>query len=85
MEGQPAVKPAQNGNLAGAIDAADAFFAGVGSQQMAAMHVNGGDDGFGGSPTVGRGEMQYVVNQNAPEQVYQPTMVAGSNGDLLML
>jgi vesicle coat complex subunit len=85
MGDQPVAQPAQNGNLAGAIDAADAFFAGVGSQQIAAMNINGNDDGFGGSPTVGRGEMQYVVNQNAPEQVYQPTMGAGSNGDLLML
>jgi AP-2 complex subunit beta-1 len=25
------------------------------------------------------------VNQNAPEQVYQPTMGGGTNGDLLML
>jgi AP-2 complex subunit beta-1 len=86
---QPTVRPPQsngNENLAGAIDAADAFFAGVGSQQMAAMNLNGiNDDGFGGSPTVGRVEMQYVVNQNAPEQVYQPTMGGGSNGDLLML
>jgi vesicle coat complex subunit len=85
MGDQPTVRPPQNGNLAGAIDAADAFFAGVGSQQMATMHINGGDDGFGGSPTVGRGEMQYVVNQNAPEQVYQPAMGGGANGDLLML
>jgi len=79
------VRPSNNGDLAAAVDAADEFFAGVGSQQMAAMHVNGGDEGFGGSPTAGRGEMQYVVNQNAPEQVYQPTMGGGSNGDLLML
>ncbi|KAH6676490.1 adaptin N terminal region-domain-containing protein [Halenospora varia] len=87
-EGQPAVLQRQsngNGNLAAAVDAADEFFAGVGNQQMAQMHINGQEDGFGGSPTVGRGEMQYVVNQNAPEQIYQPTMGGGSNGDLLML
>lgn len=85
MGGQPAILPAQNGDLAAAVDAADEFFAGVGNQQMAQMHINGQDDGFGGSPTVGRGEMQYVVNQNAPEQVYHPATGGGSNGDLLML
>lgn len=88
MGNQPAIRPPQmngNGNLAAAVDAADEFFAGVGSQQMAAMHINGQEDGFGGSPTVGRGEMQYVVNQHAPDQVYQPAMGGGSNGDLLML
>ena len=86
MGGQPTVRPPQNGDLAAAVDAADEFFAGVGNHQMAAMNINGGnDDGFGGSPVVGRGEMQYVVNQSAPEQVYQPAMGRGSNGDLLML
>jgi len=88
MGNQPAIRPPQtngNGNLAAAVDAADEFFAGVGSQQMAAMHINGQEDGFGGSPAVGRGEMQYVVNQHAPDQVYQPTMGGGTNGDLLML
>jgi AP-2 complex subunit beta-1 len=84
--GQPTIKPPQsNGNLAAAVDAADAFFAGVGNQQMAAMHINGAEDGFGGSPTVGRQETQYVVNQNAPVQVYQPRIAGGANEDLLML
>lgn len=83
---QPTIKPPQsNGNLAAAVDAADAFFAGVGNQQMAAMHINGAEDGFGGSPTVGRQETQYVVNQNAPVQVYQPRIAGGANEDLLML
>lgn len=85
MGNQPAIRPPQNGDLAAAVDAADEFFAGVGQQQMAAMHINGNDEGFGGSPTVGRDERQYVVNQNAPEQVYQPTVGGGTNGDLLML
>ncbi|EDN92601.1 conserved hypothetical protein [Sclerotinia sclerotiorum 1980 UF-70] len=80
---QPMVKPNGQGDLAAAVDAADAFFAGVG-QQMASMNLNGQDEGFGGSPSVGRSEMQYVVNQNAPEQVYQPAVGQGSNGDLLM-
>lgn len=69
---QPIRNSSQNGNLSAAVDAADEFFAGVGNQQMAQMRVNGNDEGFGGSPTVGRGEMQYVVNQHMPEQVYQP-------------
>ena len=89
MGGQPTVRPPLsngNGDLTAAVDAADEFFAGVGSQRMADMHINGSnDDGYGGSPTVGRGEMQYVVNQNAPNQIYQPTVGQGSNGDLLML
>ena len=74
---------AGKGNLAAAVDAADSYFASLGSRQMAAMTI--GDDGFGGSPTAGSmGERQYVVNQNHPEQVYQP-QVGGGNGDLLLL
>lgn len=72
-----------NGDLAAAVSAADEFFAGVGQQQMAAMNINSGEDGFGGSPMIGQGEMQYVVNQNAPEQVYQPAVGGGANGDLM--
>ncbi|KAJ2976870.1 hypothetical protein NUW58_g7980 [Xylaria curta] len=52
-------------NMAGAVSDADAYFAGVGSQQMAAMGI---DDGFGGTGT----EAGYVVNQFAPQQVLQP-------------
>ena len=74
---------AGKGNLAAAVDAADSYFASLGSQQMAAMNM--GDDGFAGGPTAGSmGERQYVVNQNHPEQVYQP-QVGGGNGDLLLL
>lgn len=73
-----------NGNISAAMSAADEFFAGIGSQQMAAMNINGGvDDGFGASPTVGRNEQQYVVNAHNPDQVYAP--VGSGNGDLLML
>ena len=71
-----------NGNLAAAVDAADIYFASLGSQKI--NH----DDGFGGSPTLGGsgglGERQYVVNQNRPDQVYQPQVGEG-NGDLLLL
>jgi len=85
MGGQPVQTTRSNGNLSAAVDAADEFFAGVGNQQMAHMHINGHEDGFGGSPTVGRDEMQYVVNQNMPQQFYQPNVGQGANGDLLML
>jgi AP-2 complex subunit beta-1 len=90
MAGQPTVRPtlvtnggADNGDISAAVNAADAFFAGVGNRQMAAMNVNS-DQGFGGSPTVER-EMNYVVNQHMPEQMYAPASGGGANGDLLML
>ena len=74
---------AGKGDLAAAVDAADSYFASLGSQQMAAMDI--GDDGFGGSTTAGSmGERQYVVNQNHPELVYQP-QVGGANNNLLLL
>ncbi|KAI9839158.1 MAG: hypothetical protein M1819_003151 [Sarea resinae] len=71
------------GNLAAAVDAADVYFAGVGSQNMAGMNL--ADDGFGiSSPVAGApGERAFVVNQNMPQQVYQPEMGGGANGDLL--
>ncbi len=78
MAGQPTVRP--DGDINAAVNAADAFFAGVGNRQMAAMNINGGEAGFGGSPTAERGEIgQYVVNQHAPEQMYS----GGAHGDLL--
>ncbi|CRK39577.1 hypothetical protein BN1723_015525, partial [Verticillium longisporum] len=70
-----------NGNLAQAVNDADAYFAGIGPQQMAAMRVDDGDV-FGGN---GGYETGYVVNQHAPQQVVRPAQGAGSNGDLLML
>lgn len=72
-----------SGDLAAAVDAADLYFAGVGTQQMANLSMNGG--GYSDSPVVGQGgETMFVVNQNQPQQVYQPTVGSG-NGDLLML
>ena len=81
-----------NENLnSSAIDAADLYFSGVGSQHMAHMRLNdadGGSAGYGSgptSPTTGEPrERMFVVNQNAPEQAYQPQIGQG-NGDLLML
>ncbi|KAF3767542.1 Adaptor protein complex beta subunit [Cryphonectria parasitica EP155] len=71
-----------NGNLAQAVNDADAYFAGIGSQQMQAMRIQDAEgDAFGG----GSGhEAGYVVNQYAPQQVFQPAQGVGSNGDLLM-
>ena len=49
---------------------------------MASMTM-GGDDSMSGTPAIGHGvETQYVVNQNRPDEVYEPV---GSNGDLLIL
>ena len=71
-----------NGDVAAAADAADLYFSSLNAQQMAAMNIE--DEGFGGSPTGGEaGERQYVVNQNHPQQVYQP-QIGGGNGDLLL-
>lgn len=73
-------------DLTAAVNAADAYFAGVGSQQMAAMNLGGGggdslmDSGGGGAP-----QSQYVVNQNQ-QQVYQPQAAGGAaTGELLLL
>ncbi|KAL0254420.1 hypothetical protein SLS55_009895 [Diplodia seriata] len=81
-----AAAAAANGdsNMASAVDAADLYFAGVGSQQMGTLSIANGS-GFGGnSPVVGSQSNMYVVNQNQPQQVYQPTVGPG-NGDLLLL
>ena len=73
----------ERSNLQSPADVAESYFSGMGSQRMAALHI--GDDGFGGSPTIGApGERQYVVSQSHPQQVFQP-QVGGGNGDLLML
>jgi AP-2 complex subunit beta-1 len=69
------------GNLAQAVSDADAYFSGIGTQQMAAMHMSQADDVFGGSDNV----TGYVVNAHAPQAVLHPTQGAGSNGDLLTL
>ncbi len=69
--------------LAAAVDAADLYFSGIGSQQLAQMQL--ADGGFATSPVTGApGESLYVVNQNQPQQVFQPS-VGGGNGDLLLL
>lgn len=67
-------------NLSAAIDATDVYFQSL-NTNMGSIQL-GGDEGFGGSPTAGAAG--YVVNQNHPQQVYQP-QIGGGNGDLLLL
>ena len=69
-----------NGDSAAAAAEADAYFSDVATRQIASMSIN--DDGFGGGPHLP--ETQYVVNQNHPQQAYQPQIGEG-NGDLLEL
>lgn len=70
------------GNLQQAVNDADAYFSSVGTQQMAAMRIDQGDDGYGGGNGNGMG---YVVSAHAPQAVLQPAQGQGSNGDLLLL
>lgn len=79
----------QVSNMAAATDAADLYFQGIGSQQMAQMQLNDINgtvgNGFGASPVTGSvGQNLYVVNQNQPQEVWQPAVGSG-NGDLLLL
>lgn len=88
---------ATNGNQPlspSAVDAADVYFNGVasGSQQMAAMNLSGEAyqayqqdmSGHGNGGMMGLGSTEgYVVNQNMPQQVYQPQSLA--QGELLEL
>lgn len=64
-----------------AADAADLYFSGIGSQSMAHMQIADASPGGVGST---QGQNLYVVNQNQPQNIYQPAVGQG-NGDLLML
>ena len=67
-----------NGNLAQAVSDADAYFA----SQLQGMHIQEHGDSFGGNPREdGQG---YVVNQYAPQGVYQTAGGVGNNADLLL-
>lgn len=77
MNSIPQTTIGKGGNLAEAVDAADVYFAGIGSQGMASMSLS--DTGVGDA---GGLETQYVVNQNQPQQVYQPQV---GGGELLLL
>lgn len=72
---------AQQGNMSAAADAADLYFQGVGSS-----HAGNAETSIGNftSPVSGARHSMYVVNQNLPQQVVQPT-VGNGNGDLLLL
>nr|OQO26304.1 hypothetical protein B0A51_04237 [Rachicladosporium sp. CCFEE 5018] len=77
--------PARNGDV---LDEADAYFASVGSQQMAGMSLNDGN-GFAGSPTAERFG-QPPVNANLPMGTHAPMRMAqdardDGEGDLLSL
>ena len=68
-------------NTSAAADDADHYSGALGGQQSTSMQMR--EDGSDGSPAIGGlGNRQYVVNQNHPEQVYQPQMGDG-DGDLL--
>lgn len=65
-----------------AISAADSYFNGIGSQQMASMDLGGRSDGAGGG---GAPQTQFVVTQNQ-QQGYQPQYAGGAaTGELLLL
>lgn len=72
-----------NNNMTAAVDAADSYFNGIGSQQMAALDLGGrGEGGLGGG---GAPQSQYVVSQNQ-QQIYQPQLAGGAaTGELLLL
>jgi AP-2 complex subunit beta-1 len=77
-----AAAPANGGNLAQAVNDADAYFSSIGTQQMSAMRINQAEDVFGGMDHQGTG---YVVSAHAPQAVLQPAQGGGTNGDLLSL
>lgn len=77
----PTPSSTSNGDLAAAVNAADAYFNTIGTQQMASLDLGGRDDGGLG----GTGQTQYVVNQNQ-QQIYQPQAAGGpATGELLLL
>lgn len=70
-----------NATSAEAIDAADSYFNGIGSQQMASLDLGGREQ----SELGGGSGQQYVVTQNA-QQIYQPQLAGGAaTGELLLL
>lgn len=75
----PTASGHSQGDLSAAIDAADVYFKGVGNQQMAAMSLGGEQTNGSLSDSLATG---YVVNQNVPQQVYQPQV---GGGELLLL
>jgi vesicle coat complex subunit len=68
-----------NANLAQAVNDADVYFSSM--SQMRGMQIQEQGDSFGGNGGEGAG---YVVNQYAPQTVYQPAQGVAGNGDLLL-
>ncbi len=75
-----------SGSTKTAADAAEEYFNGMGREQMQQVSLLGGRGGLGdmlASPTGGEGMgggSGYVVNQNMPQQIYQPQSQFGGNG-----
>lgn len=77
----PGAAPGQGAGI-DAVTAADSYFNGVGSQQMASLDLGGRGDGAGGGGAL---PGQYVVTQNS-QSVYQPHLAGGAaTGELLLL
>ncbi len=70
----------EEGNLAAAVDAADMYFSGLGTNQMASLQM--ADDGLS-SPVMGMGQIGMIVNQSQPQRPTQ--MRTQSAADDLML
>lgn len=72
-----------NGDLASAVNAADAYFNNIAPQQMANLDLGGRQDSSLGE--LGGTGQTYVVNQNQ-QQIYQPQTAGGAaNGELILL
>lgn len=68
-----------SGDMSAAVNAADLYFSGIGSRQMAGMSLTD-DDGLNGGS-----QQQYIVNQTG-QQAYQPQAVGGAaTGELLLI
>jgi len=72
-----------SGDLSSALDAADSYFSGIGSQQMAQMQVQ--DSGEFASPVGSQGMNGFVVNQHQPQGIFQTTTTSAGNDSLIDL
>jgi vesicle coat complex subunit len=70
------------GDLSAALDAADNYFSGIGSQQMAQLQMH--DAGEFASPVGNQSMNGFVVNQHQPQGIFQ-TMAAAGNDSLIDL
>ncbi|KAI1951957.1 hypothetical protein LOZ57_001371 [Ophidiomyces ophidiicola] len=73
---------AAKGDMSAAVNTADMYFAGLGSQQLSAMSLNGGGATHGG---LSGQQPQYIVNQSG-QHAYQPQEIGGAaTGELLLI